>query len=169
MFMGEDLRVEVGLVSLLLGHLQQGDLLCNTAGNGRGQGGVALQGPTHASRGAVLMEPLPPHAVPTRVQGVQFQVARQGDEGLEEGTVQQLSARVDVGQLVAVLLVEAVRQPAQQGGQRAVCASLEGGGGEGEESDTDGDYTTHRSPLNAEEARYPLCAQVHQKQCHKCR
>ena len=105
---------EVGLVSLLLCHLQQRDLLCDVARNGRRQGGVALQGTAHAARSAVLVEPLPPHAVAAGVQRVQLQVACQGDEGLEEGAVQQLSPRVDVGQLVAVLLVEAVGQPAQQ-------------------------------------------------------
>ena len=59
------------------------------------------------------MEPLPAHAVAAGVQRVQLQVACQGDEGLEEGAMEQLSARVDVGQLVAVLLVKAVGQATQ--------------------------------------------------------
>jgi len=107
--------VEVGLVTLLLSHLQQGDFLSNATGDGWWEDGVELQGTAHATRSAVLVEPLPPHAVSAGIQRVQLQVACQGDEGLEEGAVEQLGSRVDVGELIAVLLVEAVRQPTQQG------------------------------------------------------
>ena len=146
------MRVQVSLVLLFLSHLQQGDLLCDVASNGRWQSRVELQRAAHASCSAVLMEPLPPHAVAAGVQRVQLQVACQGDEGLEEGAMEQLSARVDVGQLVAVLLVKAVGQATQQGRQRAMSASL---GTEGGVEEVKLDHCQHHH-TNSRERRQPV-------------